>query len=226
MKQDLTARQREVLATIIRYRDDWGYPPTVRELARILGISSPRGATKHLEVLERKGWIRRTPGISRGIEVMEPPFPSSADKLSSTDLPILGTVPAGPLDLAVEDMDGVMTVDATIGKKGDFLLRVRGESMTGDHIKPGDLALIRPQATARNGDLVVAMVDNEATMKRYRRTKNTVVLEPSNPSYSPIEITKDNRDMRIIGKVKAVIRLMDQEPVGEPRASSWGEMKP
>jgi repressor LexA len=209
MKEELTTRQREVLDTIIQYRDDRGYPPTVRELARILGVSSPRGATKHLEVLERKGWIRRTPGVSRGIEVMQPPLPSPADKSSSTDLPILGTVPAGPLDLAVEDMEGVLAVDTTVGKKGDFLLRVRGESMIGDHIKPGDLALIRPQVTAQNGDLVVALVDDEATMKRYRRTKNTVVLEPSNPSYTPIEITKDKRDMRIIGKVKAVIRLMD-----------------
>lgn len=213
MKEDLTTRQKEVLEAIIRHRDEHGYPPTVRELAWMLGVSSPRGISKHLEALERKGRIRRSSGTSRGIEVLDdsaapllPPY----GRLPSTDLPILGSVPAGPLDLAVEDVEGVLAVDTTVGKKGDFLLRVRGESMTGDHIRPGDLALIRPQATASSGDLVVALVDNEATLKRYRKTKNTVVLEPSNPDFSPIEITAGNRDLRILGKVKAVIRLLDR----------------
>jgi len=215
MKESLTIRQREVLDAIIQYRDECGYPPTVRELARILEVSSPRGIWKHMEILERKGWISRSPGASRGIVVTDtgsfyPPLPASPERLPSSDIPILGSVPAGPLDLAVEDVEGVLAVDTTVGKKGDFLLRVRGESMAGDHIRPGDLALVRPQTTARSGDLVVALVDNEATLKRYRRTKNSVVLEPSNPDFSSIEITAENGDLRIIGKVRAVIRLMDR----------------
>ena len=210
MKKDLTARQKEVLDVIIRFREERGYPPTVRELAGAMGFSSPRGATKHLEVLERKGWIKRTSGVSRGIEVVGAFLSQSAGNPSSNDLPILGTVPAGPLDLAAEVMEGVLAVDTTVGKKGDFLLRVTGESMSGDHIKPGDLALIRPQSTAQNGDLVVVLLDDEATLKRYRSSNGTVILEASNPSFDPIEITEDKGNLRIIGKVKAVIRLIDR----------------
>lgn len=215
VKDDLTARQKEVLEAIIRYRDERGYPPTIRELAGDLGLSSPRGVSKHLDVLQRKGWIRRSPGASRGIEVTGSPATpsptiSSYGKLPSTDLPILGTVPAGPLDLATEEVEGALSVDTTVARRGDFLLRIRGESMTGDHILPGDLALVRPQATARNGDLVVALVDHEATLKRYRKTESTVVLEPSNPEFSPIEITPERGDLRIIGRVRAVIRLTDR----------------
>ncbi len=205
MKKKLTARQKEVLDFIRDFRGKMGYPPTVRELADHFELASPRGALKHLEALNNKGWIRRTPGLSRGIEL--------SDSLPSPgiQIPIIGTVPAGELDLAVEDREGTLLLDESLADEDTFLLRVKGLSMIGDHIMPGDLALVRQQEAADDGDLVVVLVGEEATLKRLRRGTDEgspVVLEPSNPEFNPIVLDESSENVRIIGKVKAVIRLM------------------
>ncbi|MFV1957414.1 MAG: transcriptional repressor LexA [bacterium] len=205
MKRKLTARQEEVLNFIKDFTSRTGFPPTVRELADHINIASPRGAFKHLEALQNKGWIKRTPGLSRSIEF--------TDSLPSPgiQIPIIGTVPAGELDLAVEDREGTLLLDESLADEDTFLLRVKGLSMIGDHIMPGDLALVRQQEAADDGDLVVVLVGEEATLKRLRRGTDKgspVVLEPSNPEFNPIVLDESSENVRIIGKVKAVIRLM------------------
>ena len=206
--RNLTKRQAEVLAYISRFMNENGYPPTVREVAHHLNLSGPRGAVKHLEALERKGRIRRVPGISRGLEIVGM-LPSPTYGVKALETPIVGRVAAGPLDFAAEDMEGSLVLDENLAGEGTFLLRVKGDSMSGDHIVPGDMALVRPQVTAENGDLVVVAVDGDATLKRYRRLGDTVVLEASNPEYAPITLTAENTgEVRIVGRVEAVIRLL------------------
>ena len=208
MKGKLTSRQKEVLQFLKGFTARTGFPPTVRELADHFNMASPRGALKHLEALQNKGWIKRTPGLSRGIEL--------PDNLPSPgiQIPIIGTVPAGDLDLAVEDWEGTLLLDESLADEDTFLLRVKGQSMIGDHIMPGDLALVRRQEAADDGDLVVVLVGEEATLKRLRRGTDEgspVVLEPSNPEFDPIVLDGSSENVRIIGKVQAVIRLMTSQ---------------
>ena len=212
--KSLTRRQREVLDFIRSFLDSQGYPPTVREIAAGTGMSSPRGASKHLLALARKGWILQKPGLSRGIALSPPlrepkPVPEAFNRQADA-VPILGSVPAGPLDLAVEDREGEIALDSDLGGPGSYLLRVTGESMTGDNILPGDLAMVRVQAEAEDGDLVIAMVGDEATLKRFRRRGGSVSLEPSNPSYPAIPLHEGSENTRILGKDKAIIRILDR----------------
>jgi repressor LexA len=205
--RDLTKRQAEVLDFISRFTREKGFPPTVRELASHLDLAGPRGAAKHLEALERKGWIRRLPGISRGLEIVQE-HPSPTRGNGPVEIPIVGTVAAGPLDLAAEDIEGSLNLHRQLGTEGNFLLRVKGYSMSGDSILPGDLALVRPGARIGDGDLVVVVVGDEATLKRYRREKDRVVLEASNPEYPPVILTgKEPEAARVAGRVEAIIRL-------------------
>jgi len=194
-----------VLGFLREFSTTRGYPPTVRELAGHLGLTSPRGAAKHLASLEEKGWIKRKPGLSRGIEL------SGGSAFPHTSVPILGTVPAGPLDLAVEDVEGELVLDPSIAGEDTFLLRVKGNSMIGDHIAPEDLALVRRQETAEDGDIVVAMVGDEATLKRFKKARRNSPprLEPSNPEFNPIVLKPGGSEARIIGKVQGIIRLMN-----------------
>ncbi len=201
----LTSRQQQVLRHIRDYTSYHGYPPTLRDIAAHFGLSGPRAAVKHLEALQRKGYIRRKSGGSRCIEVQGPPPPSLKP------VPVLGSVPAGPTDLAVQEDGETLSMDPAIAGEGTFFLRVRGDSMTGDHILPGDLILVQHQPTASNGDLVVALLGEEATLKRFLRKGNRVTLLPSNPSHTPIVMEGTGEEtgegIRIIGKVKAVLRL-------------------
>jgi repressor LexA len=207
MMKKLTARQQRVLDLTRDYIADKGYPPTLRELADGLGVGVTRGVVKHLEALERKGYLKRSPGASRGIELASRTAPQARD---AALVPVLGRVPAGPMELAVEEYDDSLVLDQSVAGEGTFLLRVTGDSMSGDHITIGDLVLVKKQETAESGDLVVAMVEDEATVKRLRKTRGRVILEPSNPDYLPMEFDSNSPDLSIIGKVKAVVRLLDR----------------
>ena len=140
MKQ-LTHRQQQVLDYIGEHLSDHGYPPTLREIAGRFDLSGPRAAVKHLDALVRKGCVRRNPGSSRGIEVLfrgNTPKPLAQEAAAAVrGIPVLGTVPAGPLDLAIEDAENTLILDPAIARDGTFLLKVKGDSMTGDHILPG-----------------------------------------------------------------------------------------
>ncbi len=197
--EELTPRQEEVLGFILETLERRGYPPSIREICEALGISSTRGALLHLKALERKGYISRSPG-ARAIQVR------GALRGGVAYLPLVGEVPAGPLRYASEDVEEWVPVPARWGGEGRFLLRVRGESMTGDGIRDGDLVVVDPGPAARDGEVVVALVDGEATVKRLRRRKRAVELEASNPAYPTLRVEKGEGDFRLAGRVVSLLR--------------------
>lgn len=199
---DLTARQRQVLEFITSYLEGSGYPPTLREIAAHLGVSGPLPASKHLEALEKKGYIKRD-NVSRGIALTAPVSRPVA-------LPILGTVRAGLLSPAIEDIQGYFSVDpAAVRGENCFFLRVSGDSMIGAGIFDKDLALVRPQSTAQNRDIVIAMVEGEATMKWFFREADHIRLQPANPKMPPIIIRPEDGELSIVGKVIGVYRRLE-----------------
>lgn len=198
--ENLTERQQTVLDFIIEYFDRAGCPPTLREISEQIGTKGTATALMHLEALERKGYIKRRDGNSRNIVL--------PDRGNSVAVPLVGRVKAGPLTLATEDIEGYYRLDKSwVRDKGCFFLRVDGDSMIGDHILDGNLALIRPQETADNGDIVVALVDDEATLKRFYREGDHIRLEARNPKYASMVIS--SKHVAIIGKVIKIIRDID-----------------
>ena len=203
VKGRLTQRQQSVFDFIVGYIDRHGYPPSIREIGAAFGISSLRGVTVHLDALEKKGFIRRE-RTSRSIQILRQH--ASPDGSAFLRVPILGTIAAGTPLLAVENIEGEMSVPRAMlgGTEGGFLLRVRGDSMTGAHIMDGALVVIRPQQTAENGDLVAALLGDEATVKRFRIEGEEASLLPANPAYQPIPLR--STDVRLIGRVVGLLR--------------------
>jgi len=209
--EDLTKRQGEILAYLIGHLAEKGYPPTIREIREAFGLNSNRGVVDHLRALERKGYIRRTKGVSRAIEIVQgegAPRGPGRDGDEIRRYPVAGRVVAGAPAPPVEEEDGGFLIDGGLFHAGgDFLLEVKGDSMTGDHILEGDLVVVKRVENCRNGDTVVAMIDGEATVKRYFRIGNLVELRPANPSYEPIVFAEDRaQDCTLIGIVIGVIR--------------------
>jgi repressor LexA len=204
MEARLTDRQREVLEFIQAFSEAHGVPPTVREIGGRFHVT-PRAAFDHLRALERKGYLRRrsTEGrTSRALTLVVPPA-------KRYEVPILGRIAAGTPLLAEENRDGTLPLDpAWVGGRGDdvFGLRVRGESMINAHIVEGDLVLVRRQDHAQPGDIVVALVDGEATVKRFARDAHAVLLRPEHPTMGPIIIREGEKDLRILGKVVGLVR--------------------
>lgn len=197
--ENLTTRQQQVLDFVARHIDGHGYPPTLREISREIGTSGTVSAIHHLEALERKGYIRRESGSSRGIILVREPQPEFVS------VPIAGTVRAGLPTLAVEEIEGYYPLEKMQARGGAFFLRVKGDSMIDDAIIDGDLALIRPQETADNGDIVVAMVAGEATLKRFYRERGRIRLQPGNSRMAPI-IIPAAAELSIVGKVIKIVR--------------------
>ena len=201
-KDNLTLRQQQVLEFVTSCLDNNGYPPTLREICAHLGVSGSLPAAKHLNALEKKGYIKRD-SVSRGIGLTAPIS-------RSISLPIVGTVRAGHLSPAIEDIQGYFSVDhQAVRGDGCFFLRVRGDSMINAGILDGDLAMIRPQATASSRDTVVAMVDGEATLKWFYRERDHIRLQPANPNMEPIIVRPEDGDVVIIGKVVGVYRQLE-----------------
>ena len=199
--EPLTARQQEVLAIITAYIDEYGYPPSLRDIGKKLAVSGTLGVMKHLEALERKGYLRRQDGSPRGITL--------CNQAQAANLPIVGVVRAGALTPAIEDIDGFFAIDRSqLRAGGTFFLRVKGDSMIHAHIVEGDLALVRPQPTAANRDIVVAMVEGEATLKRFYREEDRIRLQPENPNYDAIIVRPGEAEVSIIGKVVGIYRQM------------------
>ncbi|UFS69872.1 transcriptional repressor LexA [Geomonas sp. RF6] len=200
--EQLTSRQQQVLDIITEYFNEYGYPPSLRDIGKKLSVSGTLGVMKHLEALEKKGYIRRHEGSSRGISLVQ--------QAQGTALPIVGTVRAGALHPAFEDIQGYFAVDQSqLRGGGSFFLRVKGDSMIHAHIKEGDLALVRPQPTAANRDIVVAMVEGEATLKRFYREGRQIRLQPENPNYSAIIVKEGEGEVSIVGKVVGIYRQME-----------------
>ncbi|HOP80119.1 MAG TPA: transcriptional repressor LexA [Armatimonadota bacterium] len=202
----LTARQREVLEFVINFVSERGFPPSIREIGSAMQISSLRGVTVHLDALERKGWIRRE-NASRGIQVLAP-VPSR--KKGTDSVPVLGTIAAGVPMLAVENIESYISVPEEITGRSSgsyFALRVKGDSMIGDGILPGDLVVIRSQRSVSQSELAAVLIEDEATVKRVRLDGDKAVLVASNPNYDPIIV--DRAAIRILGKVAGLVRCYD-----------------
>ena len=201
MPEPLTTSQQQVLAYLREFMARRRYAPTAKEIAARFGIAEKNGFY-YLDVLERKGYIRRGKHQPRRIE-----FPGEPEHRTPVRVPVLGRVPAGsPLE-AVEEIEGELFLDPSLTGDGEvFSLRVKGDSMVGARIHDGDHVLVRAQQSAENGDVVVAVIDGEATVKRFVRQRGKVRLEAANPSYSTIVVPSDSPSFRIAGKVVAVYR--------------------
>ncbi len=205
MDNKLTSRQKEILDFLGEFIGETGYPPSLRDICARFGIRGPKNAAKHLAALERKGFIKREASASRAVSLIGP----GPGRRGGVSLPIAGRVRAGAPEEAVEDILGHVVLDERFFKCRDaFLLKVEGESMIEAGIAEGDLVVVRPQPDASDGDIVVAVVDGEATVKRLARTGGKVVLKPENQAMEPIAV-KEGSDFAIIGKVISVIRRLE-----------------
>jgi repressor LexA len=205
-KRDLSERQRQILEFIKSDTRRRGYPPTVRDIGSAVGLSSSSTVHSHLAALEAKGLIRRDPSKPRALEVLgHDRDEHAAEVRGMRDLPVVGAVAAGSPMLAEENVESIISLPTDIVREDStFVLRVKGDSMTGAGIFDGDFVVVRQQQTAENGDIVVAMLGDEATVKRYFREAERIRLQPENDSMEPIY----SRDVSVVGKVVAVFRRM------------------
>jgi repressor LexA len=196
----LTDKQNDFLAYISRYMEEWETAPSFDEICSRFGFRSYNTVTTYLKILERKGYVRlpREKNRKRAIEVISPV------ETRQFELPLLGRVAAGKPIEAVEDMHAIEVPPSMTEHRDCFVLEVQGRSMEEDGILDGDFVVVRKQATAENGETVVALINNEATVKRYYKRKNTVELRPAHRGMAPLRIKKG--DLRIEGKVVGVIR--------------------
>lgn len=194
----LTARQQAVLDFIAQFIDEHAYPPTIREIADSFSISV-KGAYDHVKALEKKGKLRLGENRSRALELVR----DDKRERSIVEVPLLGVVAAGKPILAEENFSGRIPVPADMVKHTScFALTVRGDSMKDAGIFHGDVAVIEERPTAENGEIVVAMIDDAVTLKRFYRENNRVKLVAENPAYSPIY----TQDVKILGRLKGIIR--------------------
>ncbi|MFZ6049493.1 transcriptional repressor LexA [Pseudomonas sp. CR3202] len=199
----LTPRQAEILAFIKRCLEDNGFPPTRAEIAQELGFKSPNAAEEHLKALARKGAIEMTPGASRGIRI--PGFEPGAN--DDDGLPVIGRVAAGAPILAQQNIEESCRINPDFfHPRADYLLRVRGMSMKDIGIFDGDLLAVHSTREARNGQVVVARLGDEVTVKRFKRDGDRVWLIAENPEFAPIEVNLDEQDLVIEGLSVGVIR--------------------
>ena len=204
MYPDLSLRQTKILEFIKQEIRKKGYPPAVREIGEAVGLLSSSTVHGHLQTLEDKGYIRRDPTKPRAIEILD----SSSDLLEAKNvvhIPIVGRVTAGQPILAVENIEGTFPLPADLVRQDNvFMLKVQGESMIGAGILDGDLIIVRQQNEARNGDIVVALIGDEATVKRFFKERTLIRLQPENPTMEPIY----SQDVSILGKVVGVFRTL------------------
>ena len=197
---NLTKRQQEIFDYIKRYSAKHGYPPTVRDIGKAIGLTSSSTVHAHLANLEKVGLLRRDPSKPRAIEVL---VDKAKQVVSPNGLPLVGQVAAGQPVLADENIEDYVPVpDIAGGEQGEFLLRVKGDSMKDAGILDGDHVVVRRQAAARNGEIVVALVGEEATVKRFYRENDHVRLQPENEQMEPIR----TRDLELLGRVVGVCR--------------------
>jgi repressor LexA len=204
---DLTKRQQEIFDFIRKYSAKYGYPPTVRDIGKAVGLASSSTVHAHLSNLEKVGLLRRDPSKPRAIELLDRAVGSAVESVRgivrSDGIPVLGTVAAGAPILAEENIEDYVTVPAVAGgDEGEFVLRVRGDSMKEAGILEGDMVVVHPQATARDGDVVVALLGEEATVKRFYREPDHIRLQPENAAMEPIR----SKEVRVLGRVVGLLR--------------------
>ncbi len=208
MSTSLTERQKEILEFIQEYVSINGYPPTYREIGKKFDISSTFGVKRHLDALVKKGFLTNESKTSRTLTIINELLNNTGPVLDNTlGIPIVGRVAAGQPILAEENIEGNFLVDAAlVNNKSDcFGLKVRGDSMINAGIFEGDLVIVSPQQEPANGDIVVALINDEATMKRFVINEKKIYLMPENEKYKPIEV-HGREDFSIVGKVVGVFR--------------------
>jgi repressor LexA len=197
---NLTKRQQEIFDFVKRYAGQHGYPPTVRDIGQAIGLTSSSTVHAHLANLEKLGLLRRDPTKPRAIEVL---VDKAKQVVAPAGLPLVGQVAAGSPVLAEQNIEEYVPVPGIAGgDEGEFVLRVKGDSMVDAGILEGDHVIVRRQESASNGEIVVALVDEEATVKRFYREKDHVRLQPENRSLDPIR----TRDVQLLGRVVGVCR--------------------
>jgi repressor LexA len=203
-RMDLTKRQQEIFDFIKQYTEANGYPPTVRDIGAAVGLASSSTVHAHLANLEKRGLIRRDPTKPRALELLDRAM-EGVRNLVSPGLPLVGQVAAGQPLLAEENIEEyVATPSVAGGEQGEYLLRIRGDSMKNAGILNGDLVVVRPQETARDGEIIVALVGEEATVKRFFRERDHIRLQPENETMEPIIV----RDVSVLGRVVGLMRSM------------------
>jgi repressor LexA len=208
--KDLTKRQQEIFDFIKRYSASHGYPPTVRDIGKAVGLASSSTVHAHLANLEKVGLLRRDPSKPRAIELLDRAASTATSALDAvksavlpTGLPLLGHVAAGQPLLAEENIEEYVQIpEIAGGEEGEYLLRVRGDSMKNAGILPDDIVVVRKQDTALDGEIVVALVGEEATVKRFFREDDHVRLQPENETLEPIR----SREVKVLGRVVGVMR--------------------
>jgi repressor LexA len=197
---DLTKRQKEIFDFIRRYASRYGYPPTVREIGKAVGLHSSSTVHAHLANLEKVGLLRRDPTKPRAIELL---VDRAKRAMRAPGLPLVGHVAAGEPILAEENIEEYVQLPAAIGgEQGDYILEVKGDSMRDAGILEGDYVVVSEADDADNGQIVVALIEDEATVKRFYREKDRVRLQPANKAYKPIR----TRDAKVLGRVIGVYR--------------------
>lgn len=202
MSSRLTDRQQEILTFVRRYTESHGYPPSVREIGQAMGLTSSSTVHSHLEALERKGFLRRDPSKPRALEILRD---GQGPQHRVVSLPVVGQVTAGTPILAEQNIEDYLPVPEDLANGGEgFVLKVRGDSMIDAGIFDGDLLVVRCQQTATNGDIVVARLGDEATVKRFFKEGDRIRLQPENQAMAPIYA----RDVVVEGKAVAVLRRL------------------
>jgi repressor LexA len=205
MGGDLSKLQRNMLLFIRECLEEQGRPPSLREIGEKFGIQSTNGVRYHLSVLEREGYLQRHGKVSRGIQLTHLGHRTGREE-GQIRLPVLGGVAAGRPLFAEENVEDILELDAKVVGSGTFGLRVQGQSMRDAGILEGDVAIVHRQETARSGDIVVALIGEEATIKRYLPESERVVLRAENPEYGDIVIDCNINDFRVLGRVVGIIR--------------------
>lgn len=198
MRNALTERQRQVLDFLKEHVSEKGYPPTVREVAQNLGVKWTKGVEKHFQALEKKGYIKRSSG-ARTLEI--------EGFSRGRSVPVIGTIAAGKPILAEENIERTLTLDKDLAPwKDTYLLKVEGDSMKEAGILDGDYVLVRPQPTAEKGEIVAALIQDDATVKYFSSEGNRIVLRSANPDFEDIILNGDD-EFKILGKVMLVLRV-------------------
>jgi repressor LexA len=206
---DLTKRQQEIFDFIGKYSAKYGYPPTVRDIGKAVGLASSSTVHAHLANLEKIGLLRRDPSKPRAIEMLERSVGTAVESvrgmMGAERLPLLGSVAAGQPMLAEENVEEYVSVpELAGGGDGEYLLRIRGESMKDAGILEGDYVVVHSQDTAEDGDVVVALLGEEATVKRFFREPDHIRLQPENESMQPIR----TKEVKVLGRVVGLLRTV------------------
>jgi repressor LexA len=204
---DLTKRQQEIFDFIRKYSAKYGYPPTVRDIGKAVGLASSSTVHAHLANLEKIGLLRRDPSKPRAIELLDRAVGNAVDSMRSIvraeGLPLLGSVAAGQPVLAEENIEDYISVpEVAGGADGQYLLRIRGDSMKNAGIIEGDFVVVRPQDTAQEGEIIVALLGEEATVKRFYREADHIRLQPENETMEPIR----SKEVKVLGRVVGLLR--------------------